>query len=315
MNVDISPLFTPLKVKNKELRNRIVMPPMRTNREIHTREGIEWYGRRAKGGVGLVIVEATPVDRFGPDLNLKNMKALADIIHEGGALAAIQLIPVGYHRHSLSPAEIGEREIEEILKNYQIAGEICAAAGFDGLEPHGAHGYLLNQFFSPVQNRRKDEFGGAFGNRVRLALNIVKVLRSICGGGMLLFYRHTPVGQGYDVEESTLFAGALIQAGVDVLDLSPSSIDFPGDKALPFKKLGVPVISVNGLNHVPSALEVLNHQRADLVAVGRGLIADPEWPVKVKEGRFQDIVECTGCRKKCYGNLAENLPIECVEWG
>ncbi len=242
------------------------------------------------------------------------MKLLVDAIHDGGALAAIQLIPVTISRHHLSPINIERREIEEIVTHYQKAAEACAEAGFDGLEPHGAHGFVLNQFFSPVQNTRTDEFGGAIENRMRLALTIINMLRPICGTDMLLLYRHTPIGQGYDVQESYLFAEALIQAGVDVLDMSPSSIDYPGDKSVPFKELGVPVIAVNELHNVKRALEVLKNDRADLVGIGRGLIADPEWPRKVKESCFHDIVECTGCKKKCYGNLEKGLPIECAKW-
>jgi 2,4-dienoyl-CoA reductase-like NADH-dependent reductase (Old Yellow Enzyme family) len=96
--------------------------------------------------------------------------------------------------------------------------------------------------------------------------------------------------------------------------MSPSSIDAPGDRAAPFKRFGVPVIAVNELDQVERALEVLNQGRADLVAVGRGLIADPDWPIKVREGRFDEIVKCIRCDIKCFGNLREGIPIECTQW-
>ena len=315
MNLDVTPLFQPLKIRNKKLPNRIVMPAMRTNMGIITPQGIEWYRQRARGGVGLVIVEATPVPDFKSGrLTLKHLKPLADIIHDGGALAVIQLIPLSFQRHVLQPGEIERQEIEEILQNFQKATEICLEAGFEGVEPHGAHGYLFNQFFSPVKNRRTDEFGGTMANRMRLALNVVTKLRPILGDDGLLFYRHTPVGEGYGLTESVSFAEALVQSGVDVLDLSPSSIEYPGDRSFPFKELGVPVIAVNELNQVQRALEVLNHKRADLVAVGRGLIADPDWPRKIREGRFQDILECIGCNQGCFGNLEKDLLVQCTQW-
>lgn len=314
MSVDVTPLFRPLKINDKELPNRIVMPPMVVLRGLTTREGVDWYGRHARGRAGLVIVEATAVNRFGSELTPRNLKPLVDAIHDGGALAAIQLFPVTFGK-SVSPAEVDRSEIEEIVAYYRSAAGVCVDAGFDGVEPHGAHGFLLNQFFSPVQNKRTDEFGGKIENRMRMALRIVEAVRSMCGPDMLLLYRHTPVGQGYGIEESLILAKELVKAGLDILDISPASAERPGDRAAPFKKLGVPVIAVNELDEVGRALEVLNEGRADLVAVGRGLIADPDWPIKVKEGRFDEIVKCMRCNEKCHGNLRKGIPVECTQWG
>ncbi|HUT35484.1 MAG TPA: hypothetical protein VNE39_18495 [Planctomycetota bacterium] len=313
MAVDTGPLFETLTVKGKTLRNRIVMPPMVVLRGLATPEGVEWYGRHARGGVALVIVEATAVNRFGAELTAENLKPLVDAIHAGGALAAIQLFPVSFGR-PISPAMLKRDEIEAIIAAYRVAAGICAEAGFDGVEPHGAHGYVLNLFFSPVKNRRKDEFGGELANRMRMALAVVEAARQGVGDGGLLLYRHTPVGQGYGIEEGLVLAEQLVKAGVDILDLSPSSIEAPGDRAAPFKKLGVPVIAVNHLDEVERALEALREGRADLIAVGRGLIADPDWPAKVKEGRVDDIVKCTRCDEKCFGNLKKGIPIECTQW-
>lgn len=314
MSIDVTPLFQPLSIQSKKLRNRIVMPPMVGLRPLTGPEGVEWYGRRARGGVGLVIVEATAVTRFRRELTVANLRPLVEAVHAGGALAAIQLFPVGFGR-SVSPAGLTVEEVDRIVANYGRAVKICARAGFDGVEPHGAHGFVLNQFFSPAQNRRTDEYGGEIENRMRLALQIVGAIRPLCDeGNMLLLYRHTPVGQGYGIAESLLLAERLVGAGVDILDLSPSSIDAPGDRAAPFKKLGVPLIAVNELDEVERALQVLNEGRADLIAVGRGLIADPDWPIKVREGRFDEIVKCIRCDLKCFGNLDKDIPIECTQW-
>jgi len=312
--MDVSPLFRPLVVRNKTLRNRVVMPPMVVLRGLTTPEGIEWYGQHARGGVGLAIVEATAVNRFGTELTAENMKPLVDAIHEGGALAAIQLFPETRGAAS-APAELSTGQIEEMVRDYRLATELCAGAGFDGVEPHGAHGFLLNQFFSPVQNLRADEYGGSLNDRMRLALEIVKTVRPVCDSNdLLLLYRHTPVGQGYGIKESLVLGQHLVAAGVDILDISPASVEQPGDRAAPFKSLGVPVIAVNQLDRVERAIEVLNEQRADLVAIGRGLIADPNWPVKIKSGRFDDIIQCTYCDVKCFGNLDKGIPVECTQW-
>lgn len=312
MSLDITPLFSPLTVKGKTLRNRIVMPPMVVNRGIATPQAAEWYGRHARGGVGLVIIEATDVVLFGKELTARNLKLTVDAIHDGGALAAIQIFP-GVRLKRTTPAELSLRDIDALVAQYELAADLCARAGFDGIEPHGAHGFVLNQFFSPEQNTRTDEYGGTMENRMRLALRIVRAVRPICSDGMLLLYRHTPVGKGYGIEESLVLARALIREGVDILDLSPSSAERPGDRAAPFVGLSAPVIAVNNLDVVERALEVLREGRADLVAVGRGLIADADWPLKVREGRFNEIVTCIKC-DECFADLRKGGPVGCTQW-
>ncbi len=314
MIVEVMPLFTPLQVKGKTLRNRIVMPPMATNRGVTTAAGQEWYGRRAEGGAGLIIVEATSVVDFGSVCTAETLRPLAEAIHRGGALAAIQVFP-GVRGRSYSPSQLAPEEIERLLAQFRVAAEVCAEAGFDGLEPHGAHGYLLNQFFSPTQNGRRDAYGGTPMGRMRMALSIVEAIRPIASKvGMLVLYRHTPVGAGYGIEESLTLGQALVGAGVDILDISPASDAAPGDRAAPFMALGVPVIAVNQLDRVPRAIEVLREKRASLVAVGRGLIADPDWPAKVREGRMEEIVACTEC-DQCHDDLGRGIPVGCSQWG
>ena len=310
--MDVTPLFARLRVKSKTLRNRIVMPPMVVLRGTGTPEALSWYGRRARGGVGLVIVEATGVTSFGAEIQVEDLTALASAIHDGGALAAIQLYP-GTLRQSITPAEMTLDQINALVDGYLLAAQMCREAGFDGIEPHGAHGYLLNQFFSPVQNQRVDEYGTGLAGRMRLALRIVETVRPVCGEEMLLLYRHTPGGQGYGIDESLKLGAALVEAGVDILDISPSSVDAPGDRAAPFRSLDVPVIAVNGLDDVSRALEALNQGRADLIAVGRGLIADPDWPIKVQTGRVHEIVQCTQC-DACHADLRAKLAVGCTQW-
>jgi len=226
--LDTSPLFQPLRVKGKVLRNRIVMPPMVTCRGVTTPAAAEWYGRRARGGVGLVVVEATSIGRFGMDLSAENLRPLVSAIHAGGALAAIQLFPtaqdrqvapegtrVGPESTRVGPEDLSVTDIDVMVQRYRLAAGICAAAGFDGIEPHGAHGYLLNQFFSPEKNHRNDAYGGTTDRRMRVAIEIVEAVRPSCGASMFLMYRHTPVGPGYGIEESVALASRLIDAGVD----------------------------------------------------------------------------------------------------
>ncbi len=310
---DLSPLFKPLFVRGKTLRNRIVMPPMVQLRPLTSSEGIAWYARHAQGGVGLVIVEATGVDRFGDEFTAANLKPLVTAVHEHGSLIAIQLFP-GTRGQGFAPADMSTDDIDTLVTRYRRAAEQCAEAGFDGVEPHGAHGFLLNQFFSPIQNTRSDAYGGSLENRMRLALRIVEAVRPICADTMLLLYRHTPVGAGYGIDESLVLAEALVNAGVDILDISPASVEQAGDRAAPFTRFGVPVVAVNELDESSRALETLNKHRADLVAIGRGLIADPDWPIKMLEGQEDAIIRCIRCDVKCFGNLRKGIPIECTQW-
>lgn len=310
---DVATLFRPLQVKNKTLRNRIVMPPMVVKRGLATPEGRQWYGSRASGGVGLVIVEATGVTLFSSEYDAKNLAPLAEAIHQGGALAAIQLYPsiIG---QTASPTEMTLQEIQQLIANYQIAVQVCADACFDGIEPHGAHGYLLNQFFSPSQNQRTDDYGGDLTRRMRLALSIMEVIMPIASqADMIVLYRHTPAGPGYGIEESLILAEELVKAGLDILDISPASDSAPGDRAAPFMESGVPVIAVNELDALERSLEVLHEKRASLVAVGRGLIADPDWATKVREGRLDEIVVCTRCNE-CFNDLGRGGPVGCSQW-
>lgn len=307
-------LFKPLDIRSFRLRNRIVMPAMATNRDIAADEGVSWYREHAAGGVALVIVEATCVERFGQGLTAERLRPLCSAVHDAGALIAIQLFPVMFGS-GVTPADLDRRQIEQIIRSYESAARVCAEAGFDGVEPHGAHGFLLNRFFSPVHNLRADEFGGDFEGHMRLGLEVSRAARRGLGPDRLLLYRHTPVMDGsYGLEESLRFAGRLVETGVDVLDISPASDRAPGDRAAPFRALGVPVIAVNEMDQVERAVETLREGRADLVAVGRGLIADPLWPIKVFEGREAEITRCTRCNEKCFGNLRRGEIVACIQW-
>lgn len=310
---DYSILFEPLTVKGLTLRNRIVVPPMVSNRDLTGPDAVAWYGSFAAGGAGLVIVEAARIHRFGHELTAENLRPLVEAIHDHGAAAAIQLFfapPDGRD----TPAKLTLENLSTALQQFATAAQISLGAGFDGVEPHGAHGYLLNQFFSPLRNTRTDGYGGPLEHRMRLGLEVVSAVREAIGPEAVLLYRHTPVEEGsYDVLESLEFARRLVGAGVDVLDLSPSSREAPGDLAAPFKALGLaPVIAVGRLGEPARAREALAEGRCDLVAIGRGQIADPDWARKVERGDLDDLITCTECDQGCFGNLRMGKPVECV---
>jgi 2,4-dienoyl-CoA reductase-like NADH-dependent reductase (Old Yellow Enzyme family) len=307
-------LFQPLRVRNLRLANRIVVPPMVQRRPILSPEGIAWYRRLASGGAGMVVVESTGVPAFGSELTVQDLRRLSDAIRERGPVAGIQLFPT-----QTSVAEdvtgLNPEDISGIVRRYGKATQLCREAGFQAVEIHGAHGFLLNRFFMPGENGRTDSYGGSLEGRCRLALEITQHVREAAGEDMLVMYRHSPRGSGYGVRESLLLADGLVAEGVDVLDVSPAKAESVADLAAPFtERLDIPVIAVGGMEDPSAAAQALRDGRCDLVAVGRQMIADAGWPRKVAEGRLSDIVRCTQCDEGCFGNLGRGQPVRCVLW-
>ncbi len=317
-----SMLFSPLHVRSVRLKNRIVMPPMKTNMDLSDRQAVAYYRERAAGGVGLVIVEATPLELFEDTRFGDTLRRLAEVIHQGGAAAAIQLVHfgrLGGERVEPSPTEdarqITRDEIRELVEQFGRAAAMACEAGFDGAEIHGAHEFLLNRFFSPQFNRRTDEYGGNLEKRMRFGLEAVKAARGECDGGFALLYRHT-TRLGCPLSDDLKFVKALETVGADIIDISPST-SAPdarrADLAGAVKTvLRVPVIAVGGMEDPIAAEEVLHQGRADLVAIGRALIADPGLPRKILDGRFDEIVRCTKCNEACFGSLETGAPLACI---
>jgi 2,4-dienoyl-CoA reductase-like NADH-dependent reductase (Old Yellow Enzyme family) len=320
-----SPLFQPLSLRQVTLRNRIVMAPMVSNMGITSQQGICWYRERARGGVGLVIVESTWLASFHDPAFVAGLPALARAVHAEGAAIVVQLhqpADIGGEAVAVtgggSAREVTAAEIERIVADYAHAARVCADAGFDGVEPHGAHGFLLNQFFSPRTNQRRDAYGDGLAGRMRLGLEIVRAIRAAAGDRLLLLYRHTPqedAAGGYSLADTLQFMPELVHAGVDVLDISPSIGPHGEHAALAAavkQAVSVPVIAVNGMREVARAEAALREGKCDLVALGRQLIADAHWPTKVRDGRLGEIIACTECSEACFGGLRRGVPIGCV---
>jgi 2,4-dienoyl-CoA reductase (NADPH2) len=283
-----------------------------------------WYVVRAKGGVSLIIRGGTNAEQLADSSFTDKLKRTVDAVHELGAAIAAQIAFWGRttsrkdnnYPVMMTPNDPTEEEIIKIVNLYAKAAVECRRIGFDGVEPHGAHGFFLNQFFSPVTNTRTDRFGGSLENRMEMGLHIVRAIRDSVDDDCIILYRHTPRGKGYSLKDSQLFAKELEKAGLDILDVSPSrsSLKAPyADMAYALKKVvTIPVIAVGSFGRDPQAAEnVLKKRWADLVAIGRGLIADSELPNKLRDGR--PIIECQECDEKCYGNLGRHEPIGCAQ--
>jgi NADPH2 dehydrogenase len=316
-------LLDPLKVKGLTFKNRIVMPPMQTGRATVkgavTDRLIGFYVRRS-AALGLLIVEHCYVSAGGrlslkqlgiyDDELIRGLQKLAGSVHAVGTPVVVQISHAGgvANRNVIGtePAgpsatgktrELTRSEIEGLVEEFAVAAERAIKAGFDGVELHGAHGFLLNQFFSPLLNKRGDEYGGSLENRMRFPLMVVERVRESVGGRLLLYRLGADdlAPNGTRVEDSAAFAVKLEQCGVDVVDVSggmcggePKQLrrvkGYFVPQAYEVKKaVRVPVIGVGRITEAEYADRLVREGKVDLVAVGRTLWRDPKWAEKAVE--------------------------------
>jgi 2,4-dienoyl-CoA reductase-like NADH-dependent reductase (Old Yellow Enzyme family) len=322
----MSRLFSAFSVRGLSLRNRIVMPPMANNLATDlgevTDQLVQHYERRA-GSVGLIIVEhayAVPGGRINrnqlgiyDDRLVPGLARLATAIHAAGGVACIQIThggsaaasrvtgeapvapsPVPNPAGGETPRELGAEELKSLILAFGQAARRAKAAGFDAVEVHGAHGYLLNQFYSPLTNRRQDAYGGSREGRFAFLQAVVKEVRSVVGPDYPVFFRlgaDDRLPGGLTVEDAVWAAPRLAEAGVDLLDLSggfsgsrPPDLKGQGYFAYlsePVKRVSpVPVLVTGGITDPAAAEALLAEGKADLIGVGRGLLADPDWALK-----------------------------------
>ena len=328
-------LLSPAEICSRTAKNPIVFPPTASVTGTVTDAGLEWYERIAVGGVGTIIVEGTRLSLFRDAEFVRRLPQLAEVIHQHGVFACIQLflpdVTAEGARISVSGGNgaraITTDEVRRAVDDFAHAANTALRAGFDAVEPHGAHGFFLNQFFSTKTNQRTDAYGGSLEGRMRLGTEIVQAVREAAGPKGLVFYRHTPEQEaGYTLDESLTFAAQLQAAGLDVLDVSPSTHNVtPRDvQGIPGPHVGlaeafrdvidVPIMAVGGMEDPDAAERVLARGKVQLVGICRGLIADAQWPIKVAEARQDEIVQCTKCNVACFGNLAEGKQIACTQW-
>ncbi len=328
-------LFDPLRIKGMELRNRIVFAPVVTNFGLRNERALNFFTARARGGVGLIIVHGTPVDLLIKADWARSLRTIISAVHKEGAKIALQL----WHGNELngeavapsareSYRQISREEIRTVIDKFAAAARNCQEAGFDGVEVHGAHGYFIHQFFSPLTNQRTDEYGGTLEGRMLLALELVVAMRQAVGDSLLLLYRHSAVDGlpgGTTIEESARLAKALENHWLDVMDVSagmgrtdglslpPASSPEGTHAELAAKikaKVSMPVIAVGRVQTRAVAEKILQEKKADLVALGRQLLADPYWPKKVRDGKEDEIVFCNYCGF-CGEEMRAGRPITC----
>jgi len=339
----MSLLYKSTHLKGHLVRNRVVFPPMvcfnwSDNYGIVSKLHLEHYEKRSVGGVGMVIVEATainPLGRLAPsqlgiwnEQQVDGLSRLADVINSNGAISLLQI----HHAGDKTPKSVTEEpvapssyilsdgrktksltkgEIKMIQLDFLEAALRAEKAGFHGIEIHGAHGYLINQFLSPTLNQRKDEYGGTFENRLRFIKEVMEMLTDHLPENFILGYRHganTP-----DLDGGMEIAKALEKMGVDLLHVSAGIGEADAHPTVPAefpynwivymgsevqKTVDIPVILVNGIRTPPEAEELINNNDGDFVAIGRGILVDSKWSVKGAESKT--VNPCHRCRPRCY---------------
>jgi 2,4-dienoyl-CoA reductase-like NADH-dependent reductase (Old Yellow Enzyme family) len=356
-------------INDMRLRNRIALPPLTTNygspQGLVTEEIIRFYERRSKD-VGLVVVEASAVrfdGRIVPgslglweDEQVAGMARLADTIKALGAAAVIQInhagarcipgeggmhgaSPSGFaFRPDVAPIILSSAQIDRLVADFADAAGRAAEAGFDGVEIHGAHFYLIGQFLSPLTNQRTDRYGGDVHQRSAFALDVVRATRQKLGENYPILFRFNAlenVEGGQTLTEGLEVSRLLVRGGVDALDVSlvansswnevdgrrllaPSSAlskKQPAGANVPLaaavrEATGIPVIAVGKLAEGTVADESLRKSPIDIVAIGRQMIADPDTAGKILAGKGADIIPCEECMT-CFATIGRARPMGC----
>jgi 2,4-dienoyl-CoA reductase-like NADH-dependent reductase (Old Yellow Enzyme family)/thioredoxin reductase len=364
-NPDFPRLFEPGFIGSMRIKNRIVMAPMGTqlasNSGAVTEAMIRHYARRALGGVGLIIVEFTCVDyprgkghacqlALHDDNLISSHGHLVDAVHREGAKISIQLHHAGGNTVTsrteglelVAPGAIPGRalqdqprilrteEIPDLVEKFALAVRRAKYAGYDSVELHGAHGYLIAEFMSPYVNNRTDMWGGNLANRMRFPLAVISRAKELVGSDFPITMRISGVELvpgGRTIEDTAEIAQILEKAGLAALHISAGiDTDFDWavdpifapqgrkvDLAAAVKRtVAIPVIAVGVIREPAFAERVLADGKADFVAIGRGLLADPDWAAKAAEGRSQDIRRCISCNN-CEGLRSRSgLSVRCV---
>jgi len=325
-----------IQINKSIAKNRILMPPLvcfnwADKEGFETVDRAKHYGDRAKGGTGIIVVEATAIAPEGRivetelglwrDEHIEQFEKMAKACQVEGSLVLVQLVhagmkSIGEKVFSSSDQEVKGKvceamtleQIDKVKNDFVNAAVRAYKAGLDGVEIHGAHGYLLSQFTSKETNKREDIYGGNLEGRMKLSLEIVESVRQATSENFIVGYRFGVNDPTF--EEDIILAKKLEALGVDILDVSSgigaedvqvpadynhSKITYMGTEIK--KHVSIPVASVFGIRQPEQAIDLLENDYTDIVAVGRGLLADPNWTNKAIAG--EEVNACYHCKGWC----------------
>ena len=356
-------MFQPINIGPMTVKNRFVVPPMGNNFAntdgSMSEQSVAYYRERAKGGFGLITIEATVVHKGakgGPrkpclydDSTIESFRKLVDACHAEGAKVSVQLQNAGPEGNAKNagapieaatsipadcgrdtPKEVTTEEVYELVKGYGLAAKRAMEAGVDAVEIHMAHGYLVSTFLSPRTNKRLDEFGGSFENRMRFSRLIIEEVKKMTEGKIAVLARINSCDEvpgGLDVHDSAAIAAYLEGCGLDAIHVSRAvhirdefmwapTVTHGGFSASQVEEIkravSIPVITVGRYTEPQFAELMVKEGRCDLVAFGRQSLADPHMPLKAQEERLEDMIPCIACLQGCVANKYAGNPICCL---
>ena len=354
-------LFSPIQIGNMTAPNRLLMSAMSINFGVDdkgrvTEQLTEYFAARAKGGAGMMLVGGGAVHPTGlelPDLPalweddcIPALKRMVEAVRPYGAKFGVQLMHGGrqsYHDKKVAPSaipapavvkgipkELNPEEIDELINAFGDAARRCRESGFDFIEIHGAHGYLINQFLSPNANLRNDQYGGSFENRARFLFELLDDIYQKAGADFPVGIRingEDYIDNGWQMEEALKLAGLLENRGAAYLHVSAGVY---GSRQLTIPSMyveqgcfvhlaeavksavSIPVIAVGRIKDPDLADRIIREGKADAVAMGRALLADPALPQKARVGKLSQIRPCIGCCLGCIHAVLAMEPGGCV---
>lgn len=339
------------------LKNRVLMGSMHTGLE-EEKNGFArmavYYAARAAGGVGLIVTGGVAPNRAGwvapfslrlaSPSQVKDHKIVTDAVHAVDGKICLQILHAGrYGYHPLcvapssikapinrfKPRELSNRGIKSTISDFVKCGSLARQAGYDGVEIMGSEGYLINQFIAKKTNRREDQWGGSFANRIRFALEIVKDIRKAVGQDFIIIFRLSMldlVKGGSTWDEVVLLAKEIEKAGATLINTGigwhearvptiATMVPRAGFTWVTRRLMGevrIPLITTNRINMPQVAEAVLAEGCSDMVSMARPFLADPEWVNKAQEGRAEEINTCIGCNQACLDHIFARQTATCL---
>ena len=350
-------IFEPLDLGFTTLKNRIIMGSMHTGLE-EKKNGLEkiaaYYAERAKGGVGLIVSGGIAPNvqgwtapfsaRMSTKKHAKHHKVITDAVHKEGGKICMQILHAGrygYHPFAVAPSAIKspitpfkpfklkQSGIKRTIRDFVNSATLAKVAGYDGVEIMGSEGYLINQFISAKTNKRTDNYGGSYENRMRLPIALVKQTREAVGSDFIIIYRlsmldlvekgstwQEVVALGKEIEK----AGATIintgigwhEARIPTIATSVPRAAFTWVTKKMKAELSIPLVTSNRINMPETAEQVLAEGHADLISMARPFLADPEWVNKAEADKTDEINTCIGCNQACLDHVFEQKVASCL---
>jgi 2,4-dienoyl-CoA reductase (NADPH2) len=350
-------IFEPLDLGFTTLKNRIIMGSMHTGLE-EKKNGLEkiaaYYAERAKGGIGLIVSGGIAPNvqgwtapfsaRMSSKKHAKHHKVITDAVHKEGGKICMQILHAGrygYHPLAVAPSalkspispfkpfKLKQSGINRTIRDFVNSAKLAKLAGYDGVEIMGSEGYLINQFITERTNKRTDNYGGSYENRMRLPIALVKQTREAVGIDFIIIYRlsmldlvekgsswQEVVALGKEIEN----AGATIintgigwhEARIPTIATSVPRAAFTWVTKKMKEELSIPLVTSNRINMPETAEKVLAEGHADLISMARPFLADPEWVNKAEVNKADEINTCIGCNQACLDHVFEQKVASCL---